>query len=258
MKLIIFMFVFAIFSFANANEKQEVELLNHVDKELINEFITQGLRINEAAGITAQINEFMDKLFPNLSKFCVSHNLDPAPLNDIKQKFLAASIAFDKGKLHGISTLTRNGDVTVRYQSNIKTLTFNVPIIFSDLSFTYDYLVKVIIAKYSGDLIGEIENLKMYIQLSFNLNTLTAKVDQLKTTHSGQTSLKIHGHITDAIVNIMSKFVTTVLNPIIQKVLEGLVQRAANNVVTNVNDLIHNITHPNDTTMYKFLQYPLN
>lgn len=40
------MFIFAFFSFANANENKEVELLDEVDKKLINEIITfaQGLR----------------------------------------------------------------------------------------------------------------------------------------------------------------------------------------------------------------------
>ncbi|CAH1110264.1 unnamed protein product [Psylliodes chrysocephalus] len=187
MKLIICMFIFAFFSFANANENKEVELLDEVDKKLINEIITfaQGLRIDEVAGITAEINEYIDRLFPNISNYCISHSLDPAPLDDVKEKFLLAKINFVKGFLHGISNLVRYGDVTVGYQSKIKTLTLTLPVEFSNLSFTYDYTIKVLGIGPSGDLIGKVDNFKFYLQLSFNLNTLTAQIDNLKTTDSG-------------------------------------------------------------------------
>ncbi|CAG9853628.1 unnamed protein product [Phyllotreta striolata] len=243
MRLSIAIFIAAFLSSA-APLQNEDGFESNLLKGLISKYENQK-SLKDEGGITAVINDFADKLFGNIDTFAVKNGLDPIPLKDIKETFLLADIELLNGAIHGISTIERYEDVSITYQSKTKTLTVQLPIVFSNLSFTYDYKLLFAGLGPQGDLIGEIDHFKFYLVFSFNYNTLTAEIDTLRTTDSGHISLTVNGGITDIVFNILSEFFTTVFHPFIQGVIEAIIKTVANKIVTDVNDLIYNITHQN-------------
>ncbi|CAG9853627.1 unnamed protein product [Phyllotreta striolata] len=222
-------------SYASALEDQ-IKDVNVIDSGLFSPF-------ESGAGIiTAIVNDYVDKLLPNIAKFAIKHELDPAPLGNIVQNFLVAKINLSDGQLHGISGIERNGDVMVSYSNiNDNRLSLQLPLKFSNLSFTYNYDIQVLIPHIIGELEGVIENFKFYLELEFDFKNFKASIAELKTTDSGHISFITHGNITDFIFNILSQFVTTILHPLIQGIIEGIIKGVANNIVNDVNEIIQTI-----------------
>ncbi|KAJ8957615.1 hypothetical protein NQ314_006518 [Rhamnusium bicolor] len=165
-------------------------------------------------------------------------------------QFLTASISLSNGLLHGVSTIKRSDDVEVTYSSTARKLELHLPIVFSNLNFTYDYHLIILLIGPKGSMTGKIKNFKMDLRISFDFNTYQAKVESIKTTDTGHVDLIFHGNaILDLVVNILSEFVTTILHPLIVLVIEGIVKSVANEVVDAVNVFIDGVLHPNPETV---------
>ncbi|CAH1117806.1 unnamed protein product [Phaedon cochleariae] len=198
--------------------------------------------------ITAVVNNYADRLFQHIQTFAVSHSLDPVYLDDISENFLGSSLTLKNGTLNGISTISRYNDVKVTYQHNTRKLVTEFPLIFSKLNFVYQYHVLVLFIGPKGEMTGNIDNFKANVQLSFDFNTYTAKIEKLTTMDSGHISLTFHGQgLVDLVVNILSEFVTTILHPLLTAIIEGRVKDAASATVNQVNNFIGNLLHPNST-----------
>ncbi|CAH1260583.1 unnamed protein product [Diabrotica balteata] len=209
----------------------------------------------ESDELTARINEFVDRICDNFPAFAEKQKLEPIVLQDIKQHFLTASIELTHGKISGLSHVYRDGNVTVTYDHDANIVTLNLPIFFKKISFTYDYHVVVFLVGPKGGLTGSIDNFRLSINLSLDLNTYQAKLNKIKTSNSGHITVKFDGHLTDAILNILSQFVTTALHPILQGFIEAIVKIASTNVVDSVNKVIDEILHPDVIKNFNFAQY---
>ncbi|CAG9829929.1 unnamed protein product [Diabrotica balteata] len=170
----------------------------------------------EDSGITANLNEYAEKIFYNVGRYALTHGLDPIDIANITEDFKLAMIKLTHGRLQGISTLKRYQDVLANYQHSTKTLTVTLPIEFADLKFTYDYDVRILGLGPSGSMDGEIQEFKFYLQFALDLEKFVVSIKQLKTTDSGHISVQFHGNITDIIANLLSEFITTILHPLLQ------------------------------------------
>lgn len=56
------------------------------------------------------------------------------------------------------------------------------------------------------------------------------------------------GEIVAEIMNIMSKFVTAILHPLIEGIIHQIIQTVCVNVVDVVNKVIDHVLHPNSTS----------
>ncbi|KAG5884351.1 hypothetical protein JTB14_024429 [Gonioctena quinquepunctata] len=253
MKTIFIIFTVLTFSLANVIEFK-------IDEDLANEFLQKyedGLISSDGGEIVAVVNEFTDTLFSHVGPFCVNNKLDPANLSDISQSFLGASIKLSKGLLIGISTLARYDDVEVSYEHSHKTLELSLPILFSDLHFTYHFNVILLLVGPDGDMTGTIKDFKANVKLTFDFNTYTAKLQKLSIPNSGDISLTFQGHgIVDSVINILSKFVTTVIHPILTAFIEGIVKNVALSIVTSVNTFVNETLHPHPADVTTTPKYP--
>ncbi|XP_023018158.2 uncharacterized protein isoform X1 [Leptinotarsa decemlineata] len=242
-----FVILAAFFTFSFAAEFQENGLEIQLDRDLADTFLSEfeeKLKSNNNGEIIAICNEYADKLFVDIGKFAVSHELDPVPLPDMNEHFLGSSISLSKGHLNGISTIKRYNDVKLSYQHSLKKLTMELPIIFSNLNFTYHYHIILLLVGPEGGMTGKIEKFSIKINMEFDFNTYTAKANDVKTTNSGSVDLTFDGQgIIDWALDIISKFVTTILYPIILGVIEGITKGITNNIVDSVNKLIDAIIH---------------
>ncbi|XP_028139247.2 uncharacterized protein LOC114333557 [Diabrotica virgifera virgifera] len=199
------------------------------------------------SGITANMNEYAEKIFFNIGRYALTHGLDPVNIANVTEDFMLASIKFKNGKLHGISTLKRYQDVLANYVHSSRTLIVTLPIEFVDLKFTYDYDVRIFGLGPSGSMDGEIKEFKFYLQFSLDLEHFVLSIKQLKTTDSGHISVQFHGNITDIIVNILSEFITTFLHPLLQGIIEAIIKLIAGGVVSEINKLLQQLVNPNAT-----------
>lgn len=61
-------------------------------------------------------------------------------------------------------------------------------------------------------------------------------------------SLTFDGHgIVDSVINILSKFVTTILHPFLESFIESKLESVADGIVAKVNEDIEHFLHPNTT-----------
>ncbi|XP_074040683.1 uncharacterized protein isoform X2 [Leptinotarsa decemlineata] len=194
-----FVILAAFFTFSFAAEFQENGLEIQLDRDLADTFLSEfeeKLKSNNNGEIIAICNEYADKLFVDIGKFAVSHELDPVPLPDMNEHF------------------------------------------------TYHYHIILLLVGPEGGMTGKIEKFSIKINMEFDFNTYTAKANDVKTTNSGSVDLTFDGQgIIDWALDIISKFVTTILYPIILGVIEGITKGITNNIVDSVNKLIDAIIH---------------
>ncbi|XP_028139249.2 uncharacterized protein LOC114333559 isoform X1 [Diabrotica virgifera virgifera] len=243
----------ALLSLTAAKSVEDALLKNGLQSKFKDE--RNSLEGDKLTAINTEINEFVDKICENFPAFAEKSKLEPILLDNIKQQFLTASIELTHGKLNGLSHVYRDGDVTVTYDRNANIITLNLPLLFKKLSFTYDYHVVVFLVGPTGGLTGSIDNFRLSINLSLDLNKYQAKLNKIKTSNSGHITVKFDGHLSDVILNIMSQFVTTALHPILQGFIEAIVKNASNKVVDGVNKVIDEILNPDVIKNFDLTQY---
>nr|CAI5832111.1 unnamed protein product [Callosobruchus analis] len=106
-------------------------------------------------GITAELNEFADKLIGN----------------------------FD-GWLQDLATIARLNNVIASYKSQTRTLKIALPLQFDSLAFSYKY-DRHAVFHHKGTVQGKIEKVKIDCQLSYNYATYKVKLDKFDIRDSG-------------------------------------------------------------------------
>ncbi|KAJ8944891.1 hypothetical protein NQ314_009347 [Rhamnusium bicolor] len=128
------------------------------------------------------------------------------------ENFLTASVTLTNGLLHGISTIKRSDDVELIYSSNGRLLELYLPIAFTNLYFTYDYHLIILLIGPRGSLTGKIENFSMDLKLSFDFNTYHAEVESVSTRNTGGIEGIVRS-VADEIVDAVNSFLDGVLHP---------------------------------------------
>ncbi|KAJ8918301.1 hypothetical protein NQ315_014171 [Exocentrus adspersus] len=253
-------FLASVLSLSVAIEIFDVNSLNienlefEIEESFVYEFLEKyDQEVTDDSGIVAIVNEYADKIFKNIEVFAVKSHLDPLNLTDVENDFLGSSINLTNGHLDGISTIDRADDVVITYHSSEKTLEIYLPIVFSNLNFTYDYHVIILLIGPKGSIVGKIRDFTMDLKLLFDFNTYHATVESVQTTNTGHVSLTFHGNgIVDIVVNTLSEFVTAILQPLVGLVVEDVVKDVANLVIDTVNNAIDSIFGTSSTTDIDF------
>ncbi|XP_018579807.1 uncharacterized protein LOC108917602 [Anoplophora glabripennis] len=254
----VFILLTTVFALSMANEILDVKnmtvknLKSKLDKKLVDKILNK----YEAGEITALINEYSHTVFMNIENYALENNLDPLALDDMKRNFLESSITLTNGRLSGIATIDRADDVTISYSSDARTLEIDLPIIFTNLAFAYDYHVVILLIGPKGSLEGAIHGFRINIKLQFDFNTYHVKVTELTTSNKGHLALTFHGNgVVDVVVNILTEFATTVLQPLIAQIIHKTVTDVGDKVVQVANDAIDDFLNPDNPASagyYKF------
>ncbi|KAJ8956945.1 hypothetical protein NQ318_014364 [Aromia moschata] len=201
--------------------------------------------------IVAIIDDYADKVFENIEELIIHQGLDPVELEDTSLKLIpTGTIALSSGYLQNLSTLKRNGDVTVTYYSSSSTLEINVPIKFETLTVSYEYLTKILLLRIKGEAHGKVENLNIDVRLGFNFTTYEASLDNFDIGNTGKLSLIFTGNgLVDWIVNIMTTVVTTFLKPVILNMTKSVIRGGLQAALDAINSYIHSIIHPGVSTV---------
>ncbi|XP_066255351.1 uncharacterized protein [Euwallacea similis] len=191
-----------------------------------------------------EMNSMTDELLGDLRQILIRQGMDPLDLEDETLQLLGivGSMKLTNGWLQDLSTILRYEDIIVSYNSANKTITFLLPLSFRDLLFTYDYVTRVLLFSVSGDVNGKIENVHMDLTLTYDAINEFILTD-INMKDSGKVTVKFTGNsLVDWCTNAMTAVVTTVLHPIIIKILQNNVESIGNEIVTEINKYINNYT----------------
>ncbi|XP_066143817.1 uncharacterized protein [Euwallacea fornicatus] len=189
-----------------------------------------------------EMNSMIDELLNDLRNIIIRQGLDPMNLEDETLQLLGivGSMKLTNGWLQDLSTILRYEDIIVSYNSANKTITFLMPLSFRDLLFTYDYVTRVLLFSVSGDVHGKIVDVHMDLTLTYDaVNGFI--LDNINMKDSGKVTIEFTGnHLVDWLTNAMTACITTVLHPLIVKILQSNVESIGKEVVVAINDYIKN------------------
>ncbi|KAF7287561.1 hypothetical protein GWI33_005925 [Rhynchophorus ferrugineus] len=202
------------------------------------------LAVGDTNEVIAILNNYTDKLLPNIHTFAVDNELDPIKLDDYSNWFLTASITLTNGSIGDFSEIERNGDVKLSYSSESKVLDLVVPIKLNDIYFKYNYHVIILLIGPKGVMTGKIRDLTMEIELEFDFDDYQATCKEADVKSSGHIDVTFDGGLIEIVVNILSELTTTILHPLLVLIIQGTVKSACNAIVDSINDIINNILNP--------------
>ncbi|CAH2007485.1 unnamed protein product [Acanthoscelides obtectus] len=137
----------------------------------------------EGVGITAQLNEFADKLIHNFGHLLAKKGFDPAQLPNQTYHFIW-TFNLTEGWLQDLATIARLDDVIASYKSQTRTLNIALPLQFDTLVFSYKYDRHVAL-HHKGTVQGKINKVKIDCQLSYNYATYKVHLDKFDIRDSG-------------------------------------------------------------------------
>ncbi|XP_018579808.1 uncharacterized protein LOC108917603 [Anoplophora glabripennis] len=260
MKMMLLLFLSLLFALALANQEvvqvdQEVIIsaLKQFEgtkfvlpKDLV-EKLNSKVENNDfrANGITAVVDDYVDKVLVYIRSAILRSGLDPAKLDDATLNLIpTGTIDLTSGWLQDMSTIARDGSTTVGYDSSTKIMSVYLPIKLNALLATYKYHTKVLLLSIKGDVNGKIEDLRINVKLSFDYTTYQASLDLFDITDSGRISLKFTGNdLVDWITNTMTSVVSLFLHPIIIRIVQSIVKGGLESTVDEINELLNSILH---------------
>uniref|UniRef100_V5GXJ9 Uncharacterized protein n=1 Tax=Anoplophora glabripennis TaxID=217634 RepID=V5GXJ9_ANOGL len=93
-----------------------------------------------ANGITAVVDDYVDKVLVYIRSAILRSGLDPAKLDDATLNLIpTGTIDLTSGWLQDMSTIARDGSTTVGYDSSTKIMSVYLPIKLNALLATYKY-----------------------------------------------------------------------------------------------------------------------
>ncbi|CAH2007484.1 unnamed protein product [Acanthoscelides obtectus] len=196
-----------------------------------------------SVGITAQLNEFADKLIHNFGHLLAKKGFDPAQLPNQTYHFIW-TFNLTEGWLQDLATIARLDDVIASYKSQTRTLNIALPLQFDTLVFSYKYDRHVAL-HHKGTVQGKINKVKIDCQLSYNYATYKVHLDKFDIRDSGRITVHFTGQgpidwISEALVNSLSLF----LHPIILNIIQLVIKKPIGHIVDGVNDAISNVFVP--------------
>ncbi|XP_034938488.1 uncharacterized protein [Chelonus insularis] len=165
---------------------------------------------NEKKMAEVIMNDSFDKNLPSIREFILSNGMDPMAMPDytfpITFPFGVGKVHLQKGWVQDMVTIRRTGDVILRY--NIFTMKFDFDLGWENVDVAYDYTIRFLGYLRKGLFHGRFHNLKVKIVGSMDLKTHQLKLDLLKFMDVEDFTLKLEGHLTDHLINVMSRILT--------------------------------------------------
>ncbi|CAM1313781.1 Uncharacterised protein r2_g2429 [Pycnogonum litorale] len=176
---------------------------------------------------TANMNSYIDTVLSN-ARGTIRSKADPLRLSDAKKV-----VKFYDGKVTGLSSIRRTGNVQLGCTSSTITLSANLG--FSRVMASYRWKKKVLFLKKKGRVSISVKSLNVYIRLSQKLNSNAKPVlNDLKVKVSG-IRVKIHGlsifgHVLGAAVSLISGIFRKAISHAIEKPIKKAIQDQLNKV----------------------------
>ncbi|XP_063993817.1 uncharacterized protein LOC135171292 isoform X2 [Diachasmimorpha longicaudata] len=173
----------------------------------------------------------------------VSHGMDPMslpamnlPAPDIPG--FKPKVELHNGLIHGISNLTRSGDIIQHiYESSSKV---EVQVSWKELEVDYDYSVKYLFFNRKGGLTGRFPNLNIGMMGSVDFKARKVDLRYLKIIDSGDFSLKLRGHLMDTVANAALKALTVTFRKRMLREMEHQMNNAVQLKIKEVNNWLSN------------------
>ncbi|GLV39078.1 uncharacterized protein CBL_06129 [Carabus blaptoides fortunei] len=198
----------------------------------VDEFIASNIRFMERQNrITANVNEYIDKILLSASKFIIMKGFDPLQVDDIIEGFnvkigfvnFHGELELTHGWLQGLSGLYRSGDATLEYEGNI--LNLRLPVSFNTMNMNYDYSASIMNLGPYGGLEGKIMGVSAYVDISIDTVTTEIILQEFQITDAGSVNIHFSGNpIVDWLVNVLSKLVTKLLHGVVIDIVEDKVR----------------------------------
>ncbi|CAG9829934.1 unnamed protein product [Diabrotica balteata] len=250
MKVLILLAIFVPFVVSHDAKFTELlsqEILEQVDVELLlTQIETIYLHEKSSSGnITAELNEFLDKVLENVGNYIINHGYDPFPIPDTVLNLpITGSITLKKGWLRDLSMIKRYKDTDVIYSSAEKKLKMVFSLQFQELQFVYNYITNYLLLTIKGDVEGKIENVIIEAALNFDFNTYNATLDNFDIMNTGSIDIHFSGNdLIDWLTNMMTGVVTAFLHPLILSIIQNVFKGTLSDLVDAVNEIIHGILH---------------
>ncbi|CAG9769813.1 unnamed protein product [Ceutorhynchus assimilis] len=220
------------------------DIVNEDNLESFLEALKKFVQDGDVSGIfNLKMNPTIDEAIDKLRAYFISCGFDPLELDDQKLQLLGiiGSIKLTSGWLQDISTISRNDDVIVSYNSATKKVAFTLPLKFNVLLFTYKYVTRVTLLKIKGDVLGKIQDVVMNLNLIFDGSTGKFVLKSVSMKDSGKITVKFSGHsLVDWITNAMTSVITEVLHPLLISMLQSGAMSVGNDITDAVNEYIKN------------------
>lgn len=211
--------------------------------------------------LTAEINEWADKLFTNVDKLMIKKHFDPIVMPEVHEEidYYISSCYYSlwNGQLTGPATLGRDGHALITYNKTDKQLKFAIPLAFQHLDFEYRWAVKLIwFVGYNGIAGGDVKNLEMRIAVGINFDTFMLSLIEYKVVDSGHITINFSGlpFLWSWWVYAIANASTAALNRIILNMVENMVKEPLGQMITVLNTVIQGILHKLDANDANLLQ----
>ncbi|XP_067006388.1 uncharacterized protein [Anabrus simplex] len=199
---------------------------------------------NRSVRIDGNMDYYFDSLVVKLSHFFQNNGLDPLAIPDIGQSFSFkdligvtwhGELMLKEVSLSGLSMLHRSGHATLGYGQ--KLLDIQVELGFDDCKLDGDFVAEIMNIGPRGQVVGDIKNLKIYLHLKFDVDTMEIILDDLKITDAGKVDLTVHGPIgiLDLLVDTIADVVTTLFHDVVVQIVAKEVRSVVEKSLSEIN-----------------------
>ncbi|KAF5275684.1 hypothetical protein FQA39_LY06796 [Lamprigera yunnana] len=188
----------------------------------------------------AIINDYADNLLKELDNYLISQGVDPLPMPgdgiEINIWPFKGELSIKNGKLTGLGTLARSGNVKVQYEYPY--IGFDFPITFKQLKFTYNYQATINGIGFRGLMRGSTNDPKLSIVLKLDGTIIRASLDDYNFKDIGHLTLQFEGGIAEFFLNFLVGFAIPFVKPLLQFVVDGFIEDGLSSIIDMLNDLL--------------------
>ncbi|XP_067006377.2 mite allergen Der p 7 [Anabrus simplex] len=198
----------------------------------------------------ANINDYFDRLVPNLQDALVKGGYDPMKMPDTKLSFAftdllgiqyPVDLGFENGRLEYLSHLKRDGEATLQYKDG--SIDISVPLIFNSLEVYYDLVAKFMHVGPKAHVKAIVNNLEVSVELDVNLNEQNVTLKDLRLKEASDIKVRVKGlSILNPVIDIIGDFFASYFKRIILKAAEARVREEVAKTISSI-DIFNFLPH---------------
>ncbi|XP_057328975.1 uncharacterized protein LOC130669857 [Microplitis mediator] len=155
------------------------------------------------------LNEIFDKNLALIRSFIKLLQMDPLQVPD--HLITMTDLGIGKTHLQGgwvqnLVTIKRSGDVILRY--NDKAFSCDFDLGWDSIYLNYDYTIRYLMFTRKGSFTGSFKNLRVRVLASMDLEKSSLKLEFFKFVEVDNFTLRLEGHLTDHLINILTRALT--------------------------------------------------
>ncbi|XP_014296379.1 uncharacterized protein LOC106693396 [Microplitis demolitor] len=155
------------------------------------------------------LNEIFDKNLALIRNTIKLLGMDPLKVPD--HLITMTDVGIGKTHLQGgwvqnLVTIKRSGDVILRY--NDKTFSCDFDLGWDSIYLNYGYTIRYLMFTRKGSFTGRFKNLRVRVLASVDLEKSFLKLEFFKFVEVDNFTLRLEGHLTDHLINILTRALT--------------------------------------------------